>query len=115
MIEALEGALPNLAFRQWLAKNLRTSPEGGLEWKVNLLGLLENYPGLTAAVEGGRQFDGNTLLLRGGKSDYVNEADAALTREFFPNLEFQTIDGAGHWLHAEAPDAFYGACSRFLG
>ena len=115
IVGELEPALPNLAFRQWLVKNLGTSPAGGLAWKVNLLGLLENYPGLTAALSGGRQFVGKTLLLRGGKSDYVDDADEASTRELFPNLESRTIAGAGHWLHAEAPGDFYEICSEFFG
>jgi esterase len=114
VIRALEPAAPALPFRQWLAKNLETDSSGGLKWKVNLPALLRNYPALTGAVRGGRQFHGRTLLLRGGKSDYVRNEDETLAREHFPKLEMRTIEGAGHWLHAEASGEFLESCEAFF-
>ena len=35
-------------------------------------------------------------------------------RAFFPKATIETIDGAGHWLHAEKPDAFLKLTTGFL-
>ncbi len=115
VVRALESAAPALALRQWLVRNLETGADGGLRWKANLPALLDNYEALTAAVCGGRKFHGRTLLLRGGRSDYVQNEDEVSTREWFPKLKMRTIEGAGHWLHAEAPDEFQEICEAFLG
>ena len=37
----------------------------------------------------------------------------AITRHF-PSARFATIAGAGHWVHAEAPDEFVGVLGRFV-
>ncbi|WP_422917521.1 alpha/beta fold hydrolase [Salinicola tamaricis] len=31
-----------------------------------------------------------------------------------PEATWQTLEGAGHWLHAEQPEAFQQALSRFF-
>lgn len=61
-----------------------------------------------------RSFDGPALFLTGGDSEYVTEADHARIRALFPNAVFDSIPEAGHWLHAERPQAFLDATRRFL-
>ncbi|HET8789969.1 MAG TPA: alpha/beta hydrolase, partial [Modicisalibacter sp.] len=56
---------------------------------------------------------GPTLVLRGGQSDYVSDALLPQLREVLPNAEIVTLN-AGHWLHAEAPEAFQQAVNAFL-
>jgi pimeloyl-ACP methyl ester carboxylesterase len=34
--------------------------------------------------------------------------------QLFPAARIETIPGAGHWLHAEAPDEFLAAVRAFL-
>ena len=36
-------------------------------------------------------------------------------RALFPAVRFATLHGAGHWLHAEAPEAFMTAVQGFFG
>jgi pimeloyl-ACP methyl ester carboxylesterase len=52
--------------------------------------------------------------LRGGRSPYIKDSDLPLIRQLFPQAQLETIEGAGHWLHAEAPQAFLSALGRFL-
>jgi pimeloyl-ACP methyl ester carboxylesterase len=59
-------------------------------------------------------FDGPTLFLTGGKSDYVTEAHWPRIAALFPRLERVAVPDAGHWLHAEAPEAFCTAVEAFL-
>ena len=47
-------------------------------------------------------------------SDYVRPAHWPRIRALFPAAAHEAIPGAGHWLHADAPDAFIGAVSAFL-
>jgi esterase len=38
----------------------------------------------------------------------------ALFRALFPSARFATLRGAGHWLHADAPEAFVQTVGGFL-
>jgi len=44
----------------------------------------------------------------------VIDEDIPPINEAFPNNKLFTIDGATHWVHAEAPDLFYKYVSEFL-
>ncbi len=37
----------------------------------------------------------------------VTESDFESIEKMFPGAEIKTIENAGHWLHAEAPEEFY--------
>jgi esterase len=54
------------------------------------------------------------LFILGGGSDYVRETDWPLVRRLFPGAQRVTIEGAGHWLHAERPDVFAASVQAFL-
>ena len=53
----------------------------------------------------GTTYDDEALFVRGGASRYVKDEDWGAIQQFFPNSKLATIDGAGHWVHAAAPDA----------
>ena len=55
-----------------------------------------------------------TLFLRGGRSGYVLPEDFENIKARVPGAHIETIEGAGHWLHAEAPAAFLNHVTRFL-
>jgi esterase len=59
-------------------------------------------------------YAGPVLVLAGGRSDYIRPEHHALFRARFPAVRFATIRDAGHWLHAEQPEAFLAAVARFL-
>jgi pimeloyl-ACP methyl ester carboxylesterase len=81
---------------------------------MNLDALRQNYDRLNAALPENGTFDGPTLFVRGGTSDYVEDEDLPEIRERFPTAELVTIEEAGHWVHAEAPDAFAEVVVDFL-
>jgi esterase len=101
--EALASSISDEGIRQFLLKNLSRSKSGGYQWKMNLPALWAHYEAILASPEA-PPFDGNTLFIRGGQSDYIQQADEPLLREHFPNARLETIPQAGHWVHAEAPD-----------
>jgi pimeloyl-ACP methyl ester carboxylesterase len=59
-------------------------------------------------------YEGPTLFLRGGASDYIADEDLPLIRHHFPQAKLITLDGAGHWLHAEQPEAFLESSLDFM-
>ena len=59
-------------------------------------------------------FPGPALFLTGARSEYVRPAHWARIRALFPAAEHVALAGAGHWLHADAPEAFIQAVDGFL-
>lgn len=112
--EMLQQYIDDFGIRQFLLKNLERSPEGGYQWKMNLQGIEKAYPSILAGISAAESFPYPTLFIRGGKSDYVNEEDIAQYKEIFPKSRLETIDNAGHWVHAEAPEAFINTLQEFL-
>ncbi|MFB6273968.1 MAG: alpha/beta fold hydrolase [Salinibacter sp.] len=111
--EELAEHVPSWRIRQFLLKNLDYDGET-YTWKMNLGALRTHYDDLTAAIPGPGTFDGPTLFIRGGESDYVTDDDVDEIRERFPTADLVTIDGAGHWVHADAPEAFAEAVIDFV-
>jgi esterase len=99
--EALTPAIPNPSTRQFLLKNLRRTDVGSYEWKMNLDVINQHYGELNRAVQG--TFDKPTLFVRGERSDYIVESDLRGIKLQFPSAIVETIAGAGHWVHADAP------------
>ncbi len=108
--------------RLFLLKNMtRKNPPsggqggGGFEFKMNLPVLWKHYPDILAAVEG-EPFEGESLFIVGGRSKHVTlPEDEGLIKKLFPNSEIKTIEGAGHWVHAEKPAELLELVRSFLG
>lgn len=112
--ETLAPGIPDLIVRRFLLKNLAQDAGGSFRWKMNLQGLFENYPHLCEAVTGTNPFAKPALFLRGEKSSYISNADIPEIRRLFPQSEIQTIPSAGHWVHADAPEAFAQRVLKFV-
>ena len=111
----LAEAVPEAALRAFLLQNLVI--EGGVaRWRLNLDALARGMGALTAWPDdlARRRFDGPALFLRGGASDYAGAQTEGAIRAQFPAAEIETVPGAGHWLHAEAPEAFATAVTGWL-
>ena len=111
---ALGQRITSYPVRQFLLKNLQYDTEAGYRWQMNLDGIHRSYDQVTKGLEGGRPFEKPTLFIRGGKSDYVTDGDEGDIRKLFPQAEIVTLPEAGHWVHAEAPQAFADAVLAFL-
>jgi len=105
--------IPAPAVRQFLMKNLQRDGEG-YKWGINLPAIRSAYPEIIGPIESWESFDGEVLFVRGGRSDYLVESDMTRIRALFPFADMATIDNAGHWLHAEAPDEFARITLSFL-
>lgn len=98
----------------FLMKNLSRKKGGGFEWKMNFAAIYNHYEDILGALRSDHPFEGETLFIRGEKSRYIQDEDWQNTQALFPNSELQTIAKAGHWVHAEQPDAFLEAVREFL-
>ena len=100
--------------RQFLLKNLYWVEKGKLGLRMNFEVLKTNVEEIGEALPISNTFSGDTLFLRGDKSEYIALNDTSLIKMQFPNSSIETIAKAGHWLHAENPDDFYDSVMRFL-
>ncbi|MBK9291291.1 MAG: alpha/beta fold hydrolase [Bacteroidetes bacterium] len=114
-VEAMLGTnINDLRIRQFIMKNLHWLDKDRLAWKMNLEGIRSNLHQMFDTVETDLEFLKPTLFIRGGNSDYILPSDYPLIRKNFPFAEIITIEGASHWVHAEAPEQFYLLASGFL-
>ena len=109
---ALEADAPDPAIRGFLLQNLRFGDPPA--WRIGLDEIAEGLPDIEG-WPGTGHYDGPTLVLRGERSDYVRPEHRALFRALFPRARFASLRGAGHWLHADAPEAFLETVRGFLG
>lgn len=110
--KALENLLPNFGVRQFILKNLARNNKGEYYWKLAINNIKTNYESLIGGVDG--SFDGATLFIKGGKSNYISPEDWVTIQQKFSNAKLNEIEAAGHWLHAEKPLAFYEIVMKFL-
>ena len=59
-------------------------------------------------------YDGPTLFLAGADSLYLQLAHLPRIRSLFPASEIDAIAAAGHWVHADQPEAFLARVRAFL-
>lgn len=106
--------LTHVGIRQFLLKNLYWKEKGILEFRFNLSVLSDKVEEIGENISNTASYDGPTLFLKGGKSEYVTAADIPGIRKHFPKAIIESIDNAGHWLHAENPKQFFEKSMTFL-
>ncbi len=83
-------------------------------WKLNLDTLAWEMPRILGFPEIEGRYEGPTLFLSGGQSDYVQAEYRPRIRDLFPKARFAKIPKAGHWLHAEDPRGFEASVRAFV-
>lgn len=104
----------SIGVKQFLLKNLTREPDGSYHWKFNLKALSENYDNILSSINSEIPFEGETLFIRGSLSDYIPDADWEAITKLFPMAKLETIQNAGHWVHADQPEALISAIRQFL-
>ncbi len=103
----LAEAIPEAPLRAFILQNLVV--EGGsARWRINLDALEANMEALLGFPDDLPEpaYDGPAYFLHGEKSPYVAPRTHPRIRALFPEADIEALAGAGHWLHAEQPDAF---------
>ena len=111
---SLSQHISEYAVRQLLLKNVFRDDEGNFKWRIDVDAIHENYDKINEAIDGTRHFEKPTLFIRGSKSSYILDNDIPQIKSIFPSAEFVSIENAGHWVHAEAPQKFAEVVLEFL-
>jgi len=112
--EELAKHLDNFGIRQFLLKNLYWIEKGRLGLRFNLDVLGQKMEEIGESISTISTFDGPTLFLRGDKSEYIVAADLPEIKRHFPIAKLDTVENAGHWLHAENPKQFFEKSMAFI-
>lgn len=111
--EAMMPFIPSFGVRQFLLKNLYWVEKGQLGWRMNIPVLEREMPNILKALPREEMFQ-PTLFIRGAQSDYILDDDMDDLEELFVDMDLKTVEKAGHWVHAEAPEEFMEAVLSFL-
>jgi pimeloyl-ACP methyl ester carboxylesterase len=109
---ALATAVPRPDIRAFLLQNLRfgASPR----WRIGLPEIAAAIPDLEGWTELPGRYDGPTLFVSGGESDYVLPEHRPVIKACFPSARFVAVKNAGHWVHADNPAGFISVLEAFL-
>jgi pimeloyl-ACP methyl ester carboxylesterase len=105
--------IPDFSTQQFILKNMYWIEEGKLAWRFNATALEQSINHILAALPNHSVLL-PALFLAGGKSNYILPADHSSILIQFPLAKFQSIQNAGHWVHAEAPQEFLQMILSFL-
>jgi esterase len=122
--EILSNDIKEISTMQFLLKNLywparMTGSDGDdnqkLAWRFNLEALKTNLARVAEATPmPSSPLQIPVLFVKGGKSDYIFNADSKLISEMFTNGKIVAIPEAGHWVHADKPVEFFTIVNAFL-
>ncbi len=118
--EQLAGSISSSRIRSFLMKNVIRNKDGTYRWRLNIEAIADEIDAIFAGLElsgyaNGRGITGYPVLfVRGEHSDYISDDCILEIKQVFPDAEFATIPGAGHWLHVEQPDLLVKTIKYFL-
>ncbi len=111
----LQSDIPSEKVRQFLLKNLKRGTSGGFYWNMNLQVLADHMDDIFEGVLPGSDVKEFPLLfIKGEKSGYIRPEDMEIIHRFYPWSVMTEIADAGHWVHAEQPEAFLKAVKAFI-
>ncbi len=112
----LQSHIPSDKVRQFLLKNLKRNTTGGFYWNMNIPALADNMDAIFQGVlpdENHPAPDFPMLFIKGEQSDYIRPSDMEVISRLYPGAVMTIIPEAGHWIHAEQPEAFLTAIRTF--
>ena len=112
---ALAAAVPDPAERAFLLQNL-VIDENAARWRLNLEAIERGFPQILGFPDlpAGTAYPGPALFVAGARSNYIQPEHEPGIRRLFPRARIVRIEGAGHWVHAEQPQAFLHTVGPFL-
>jgi len=111
--QILQEYIPELPVRQFLIKNLLRG-ETSMTWRMNLDVIDNNIENVGTPLLDTEKNNVPTLFIRGSNSDYILDTDKQLMSKHFSKSTLETVENAGHWLHAEQPKMFLTLVEKFI-
>jgi pimeloyl-ACP methyl ester carboxylesterase len=101
--------------RLFLLQNLVHS-EDQYKWRINIPVIKKGLPSLHGFPSFSENifFNGPTLFLAGARSDFIEPNHHKNIAHLFPKSSIINIAGAGHWIHADNPEAFINSVVQFI-
>jgi len=99
--------------RAFLLQNLVRDKQGFC-WRINLSVLRNQRRTMTGFPTDADPWTGPALFLHGAESDYIKPEYHDAIYKLFPAAEIEAVPNAGHWLHADRPEAIAERLLRFL-
>lgn len=112
----LAGALPDAGgVVPFLMHNL-VARNAHFDWRINLPVISAAMPALSGFPPAlrGLRYERGLHVIAGGRSDYVQRREGAEFAPMFAHTRLEFIEPAGHWVHADQPEAFVAAAQRAL-
>ena len=100
--------------RDFLLANLQCTAQGNFKWRINLPVIAKYFSELTHWPDTIAVFDGESLFIKGDASNYILPAYQLQTLALFPQSRLKIVEGAGHWVHSEKPEAVQKLIHNFL-
>jgi len=110
----MNDAIDDYGTKQFLLKNLHWKTPEQMDWRFNLKTLNEQIEEVGSSTWPSLQIETPVLFVKGGNSGYIEDARFSEIKSWYPNAQFVTIDGAGHWVHAEKPTALLNEVLKFI-
>lgn len=99
---------------QFLMKNVYRVTPDKLGFRFNLAAFNADDSSIGKALQQDAKFEGETLFIRGALSRYILDEDWENILHHFPQAQLKTLEGAGHWVHADKPKEMLGAIIDFV-
>ncbi|CAG9763205.1 unnamed protein product [Ceutorhynchus assimilis] len=100
--------------RSFILTNL-IAKKNSYKWRLNVPVLEQSFNNIATFPElNSATYNGATLFIGGGISDFLPKSDFPKIQKLFPKAELKYIEGAGHWVHAEKPNEFLKLTLDFL-
>ncbi|QLB13459.1 esterase [Bisgaardia hudsonensis] len=108
--QTLANYISQEAVQQFMLKSFDSTSND--KFRFNLTALKNNYPNIMGWTE--LLFDKPTLFIKGGNSNYILPQYRNIILKQFPQATAFTINGTGHWIHAEKPQLVIKTIQKFI-
>ncbi len=112
--EHMMSKLADAGVVEFLLKSLHWETSDKLAFRFNVPVLAASNEAIGQELPKDCSFDRPTLFLKGANSDYIKDKDQERIKTQFPKSVLVSLKDAGHWLHAEQPEAFTESTKAFL-
>ncbi len=115
----LAATIPYQRVRQFLLKNLKRNRDGSFRWLLNISAIRNELPAILDGLDPEKYRNNNAsfsfpvLFIKGELSEYIQAEHKDAILKIFPHANIQTIEGAGHWVHAEKREEFLETLRNF--
>ena len=107
--------IPERSVRDFLLTNLQRGSEPELfRWRINLPVIARDFTEITGWEACSLNYPGSVLFIKGAESDYILAQYEQPTLRYFPAAQVKAVAGAGHWVHAEKPEALLRLVRNFI-